>query len=393
MKKIQISILLGLMLIISACTNGEDNGGGETHEYDDRNMVAEECAFLDNIDDWQPVWCDEFDEDGLPSSDHWGYDVGGHGWGNQELQYYTERNVNNAFVEDGVLNIKAIHEDRGGNEYTSARLVSKFYGDWEYARIQVKAKMPSGVGTWPAIWMLPSENRYGTWPAGGEIDIMEYVGHDPGVVHGTIHTAAYNHMIGTQLGYSKEVPTAEDEFHLYEMIWEPRSIRLKIDGEQFAQFGYNPSANLTNENYEAWPFDQPFHLILNLAVGGMWGGQQGVDPEAFPTAMQVEYVRVFQKDYAGMSESAPSQVSDIEMAAASSDSARLHWRHAEHDVMVHYYEIFKDNELIGTTTLNAFNLDDLEANTSYNIGVTAVDFAGNRSDMSNHSIQTSGASN
>lgn len=386
-----------LTVVLSACTNGTDSGengdNDQDNGYDERGMVAEACADLENIGDWQPVWCDEFDEDGLPSADHWGYDVGGHGWGNRELQYYTERDLDNAFVEDGVLNIRAIREDYKGSEYTSARLVSKFYGDWEYARIQVKAQMPSGRGTWPAIWMLPSEVRYGTWPASGEIDILEYVGHDPGIVHGTIHTAAYNHMLGTQLGYSKELPTVEDTFHLYEMIWEPASIKLLIDGEQFAQFGFDPNANIGNENYEAWPFDQPFHLILNLAVGGMWGGQQGVDPDAFPTAMKVEYVRVYQKDYEGMSEAAPSEVSNIEMAAASSDHVRLHWEEASHDVAVEYYEIYLDSERVGTTTLNAFNIDGLEANTSYNIGITAVDFAGNRSEMMTHSVQTSGSSN
>ncbi len=383
MKKITLLFtVITLTFALSAC------GGSEDHTYDERGLVSESCAHLENIDDWQPVWCDEFDEDGLPSASHWGYDVGGHGWGNQELQYYTDRNLKNAFVEDGILHIRAIREDHSGNEYTSARLVSKFFGDWEYARIQVKAKMPSGRGTWPAIWMLPSEWRYGGWPHSGEIDIMEYVGHDPGVVHGTIHTGAYNHGLNTQIGYSKHVPTAEDEFHLYEMIWEPASIILKIDGEQFAQFGYNPQTNLNVSNEAAWPFDQPFHLILNLAIGGMWGGQQGIDESAFPTEMQVKYVRVYQKDYAGMTTAPPEAPERLELAAASSTSARIHWRHAEHDVQVHKYEIYVDNTMVGSTTVNAFNISGLDPRTNYQLGVVAVDFAGNRSDMSTLSIQT-----
>ena len=380
MKKIILSLLLTITLILSACNSGPS--------YDERGLVPEECQHLDNLEAWQPVWCDEFDEDGLPSSDHWAYDVGGHGWGNRELQYYTERNLNNAFVEDGTLHIRAIKESYQGSDYTSARLVSKYYGDWEYGRIQVKAMLPSGRGTWPAIWMLPSEWRYGGWPDSGEIDIMEYVGYDPEVVHGTIHTAAYNHMHGTQLGFSLDVPTAETEFHIYEMIWEPGKIDLFIDGEPFAYFAFNPQANIGRENYEAWPFDQPFHLILNLAIGGDWGGQQGVDAEAFPTEMKVEYVRVYQKDYAGMSQSAPTKVGRIEMAASSHDSVRIHWEKATHDVMVHYYEIYLDGVLLGDTTLNAFNIDDLEAATSYEIGIVAVDFAGHRSEMATHNVQT-----
>ncbi|MFW5894555.1 MAG: glycoside hydrolase family 16 protein, partial [Bacillota bacterium] len=319
MKKLWLMALLIVSIFtLSACENSNK-------DYDSRSLVAEECEHIDNIDDWQPVWCDEFDEDGLPSGAHWGYDTGGHGWGNNELQYYTDRDLDNAFVEDGILNIRALKEDHQGNEYTSARLVSKFFGDWEYARIQVRAKMPSGTGTWPAIWMLPSEWRYGGWPDSGEIDIMEYVGYDPGVVHGTIHTGAYNHGLGTQIGYSKEVADAEEAFHVYEMVWEPASIRLLIDGEEFAEFGFNPDANIGKENHMAWPFDQPFHLILNLAVGGNWGGAQGVDSDAFPTEMQVDYVRVFEKDYEGMSDKAPTDPEDLTLAASTSDSLRIHW--------------------------------------------------------------------
>ncbi len=149
---------------------------------------------------WRLVWSDEFDHRGLPDSSKWGYDVGGHGWGNKELQYYTERRKENARVEDGHLIIEARRDNSGGHEYTSARLVSKGKGDWTYGRFEVSAKLPSGRGTWPAIWMLPSLKSYGNfgWPDNGEIDIMEHVGFDPDVVHGSAHTKAYYHSIGTQ---------------------------------------------------------------------------------------------------------------------------------------------------------------------------------------------------
>lgn len=373
-----------MLFLLSACQN--DTPTPST--YDPRGLVTEECAHLDNIDDWQPVWCDEFDEDGLPDSSKWSYDVGGHGWGNQELQYYTNANLNNAFIEDGILNIRAIREDFMGSSYTSARLVTKYKGDWEYARIQVSARMPEGLGTWPAIWMLPTEWRYGDWPHSGEIDIMEHVGYDQGVVHGTIHTGAYNHGLNTQIGYTKNIPTVSSEFHLYEMIWEPARIVLLIDGVQFAQFGYNPESNLYTENSEAWPFDQPFHLILNVAVGGTWGGLRGVNPEAFPTAMKVEYVRVFEKDYAGLDEEPPSEVGDLRVHYTTHNMARLAWNHATDDVKVHYYNVYVDGVLTETTTLNAINIRGLDPDTAYQISVEAVDFKEQSSPQETLTIST-----
>ncbi|MEJ2503896.1 MAG: glycoside hydrolase family 16 protein, partial [Gemmatimonadota bacterium] len=142
--------------------------------------------------EWRQVWADEFDTPGLPDTLRWSYDVGGHGWGNEELQYYTEARQANARVEDGHLIIEARRDSVGGREYSSARLVTKGKGDWQYGRFEARAKLPSGRGTWPAIWMLPTEWRYGGWPESGEIDIMEHVGHDPDVVHATVHTGAYN---------------------------------------------------------------------------------------------------------------------------------------------------------------------------------------------------------
>jgi beta-glucanase (GH16 family) len=149
---------------------------------------------------WQLVWSDEFDYSGLPDPSKWGYDVGGHGWGNKEQQNYTEKRKENSRVEKGVLIIEARRDGDDKNRYTSARLVSKGKGDWIYGRFEVKAKLPSGRGTWPAIWMLPTQRSYGVgyWPDNGEIDIMEHVGYDPDVIHGSAHTKAYHHSIGTQ---------------------------------------------------------------------------------------------------------------------------------------------------------------------------------------------------
>lgn len=235
------------------------------------------------------VWADEFKKAGLPDSKNWSYDVGDHGWGNNELQFYSKEDVKNARVEKGVLIIEAHADTSRPKGYTSARLVTKGKAAWEYGYIEVKAKLPQGVGTWPAIWMLPEENRHGGWPKNGEIDIMEHVGFDPGKVHGTVHTEAFNHGIGTQKGAQLMVPDFNKEFHIYAIDWTAEKIDFFIDGQKYFTF------DNTGKDYKEWPFDQPFHLILNIAVGGNWGGQKGVDSTIWPQRMEVDYVRVYDR--------------------------------------------------------------------------------------------------
>lgn len=235
------------------------------------------------------VWADEFKKDGLPDPSNWSYDVGDHGWGNNELQYYSKDDLKNARVEKGILIIEARVDSTHSKGYTSARLVSKGKAFWQYGYIEVKAKLPQGVGTWPAIWMLPEEDRHGGWPKNGEIDIMEHVGYDPGKVHGTVHTEAFNHSIGTQKGGQKMVPDFSDEFHTYAIDWTAEKIDFFIDGEKYFTF------ENTGNDYKEWPFDQPFHLILNIAVGGNWGGAKGVDTQIWPQRMEVDFVRVYDK--------------------------------------------------------------------------------------------------
>ncbi len=359
-----------------------------TAAYDPRGLVPDSCSFLDNIGDWQPVWCDEFNTDGLPDSSRWLYQVGGSGWGNNELQYYTSEDLDNAYVSDGTLKITALKESFMGSDYTSARLISKYQGDWQYGRIQVRAKLPSGVGTWPAVWMMPTDNAYGGWPNSGEIDIMEHVGYDPNHVFGTVHTAARNGKIGNQIGFSKDLPTAESEFHVYELIWEPGYMQVLVDGESFGIFGYNPTINIDISNSDAWPFDKRFYLIMNLAVGGDWGGAQGVDDSIFPQTLEVDYVRVYQKDYAGMDQAAPEKVTGITSLDKSYDSIKITWNKPNDDVMVKEYDVFVDDVLVGTTSVNAWRVDDLDPLTSYTVNVIAKDFAGHRSDPSYLTITT-----
>lgn len=233
------------------------------------------------------VWSDEFDYKGLPDSSRWSYNEGGHGWGNQELEYYTSRRLRNARVENGHLVIEAIKEKQGNNDYTSARLVTKGKGDWLYGRVEVRAKIPAGRGTWPAIWMLSSHTPL-RWPDDGEIDIMEHVGYDPGIVHASIHCKKYYHSIGTQKTATINVPAFSDSFHVYSLDWDAEKITMAVDGKTYFTFGNEHTGR------EAWPFDQPMYLLLNIAVGGGWGGQKGVDDSIFPQRMEVDYVRVYQ---------------------------------------------------------------------------------------------------
>ncbi|UFH51844.1 glycoside hydrolase family 16 protein [Spirosoma sp. KNUC1025] len=236
------------------------------------------------------VWADEFDKAGLPDSTKWMYEVGGHGWGNNEQEFYTDRRPENARVENGKLVIEARKEVYQGKNYTSARLLTKGKQTWKYGRIEALAKLPKGVGTWPAIWMLGTNISKAGWPKGGEIDIMEHVGFDEGVVHGTVHTEAYNHTRKTEKGNAVSVPNVTTDFHLYAIEWTADQIDFFVDNQKY----YSVQKSVLGNTEAQWPFDQPFYLILNVAVGGNWGGQKGVDETIWPQRMEIDYVRVYQ---------------------------------------------------------------------------------------------------
>lgn len=273
-------ILSGISLLLlaagfSACTQKKDMPVNPGAQYvTDKNWQFETT----------PLWQDNFDGPTVDQS-KWNFETGGSGWGNNELQYYTSGN--NSSVVGGNLVIEAKRESMNGMNYTSSRMITRGKGDWTYGRYEVRAKLPKGRGTWPAIWMLSSDNSYGNWPASGEIDIMEHVGYDQNNVHFSIHSQAYNHIINTQKTTTKIVSSASDSFHVYRVDWTPYAIRGFIDGAQYFEFINN------NQGYTAWPFNKRFFMILNVAVGGNWGGAQGVDNNIFPQQMQVDYVRVY----------------------------------------------------------------------------------------------------
>ena len=239
----------------------------------------------------QLIWSDEFETAGSPDPEKWTYDLGDGcpnvcGWGNNERQTYTN-SAQNVRVEGGNLVIEALQLSAADSTYSSARIKSKGKGYWQGGYIEVRAQLPLGRGTWPAIWMLPENNKYGGWPRSGEIDIMEHVGYDQNVIHGTIHTEAYNHRKGTQIGQQKNIPGASEEFHTYSINWTDNKIEWFIDGKKYHTVKNDGSG------YAGWPFDEPFHLIMNVAVGGNWGGKYGIDKTVWPQKMLIDYVRVY----------------------------------------------------------------------------------------------------
>ena len=255
----------------------------------DKKDIPEVIATQAIVDkNWQfettPIWQDDFTGTTIDAS-KWTFETGGNGWGNNELEYYTSGT--NSTVTGGNLTITAKKESFSGREYTSSRMLTKGKGDWLYGRFVVRAKLPKGRGTWPAIWMLSSDDSYGNWPASGEIDIMEHVGYDPNNIHFSVHTSAYNHLRGTQKTAAKITAGSTDDFHTYRLDWTPFSVRGYIDDVQYFEF--------VNENnsFTTWPFNKKFFMILNVAVGGDWGGAQGIDANAFPASMVIDYVKVY----------------------------------------------------------------------------------------------------
>jgi beta-glucanase (GH16 family) len=289
MKTINIYLLIVLSLSLWGCTpvalNSEMTVAEETPPTPTLTVTPDPNS-------WELVWADEFDQpDGSPpNSQKWNYQQGGAGWGNGELQHYTNAKEN-AFIKDGMLLIRANKEYLMGRDYTSARLTTQFKGDWTLGRVEIRAKLPNTQGIWPAFWMLPTRARYGGGAVGGEIDIMEMVGSEPSRVYGTLHFGnPAEHSSGSyDLPHGK---TFSDDFHIFTMEWEPTEIRWYVDDILFHAETEWFTTGRKDAKFPA-PFDQDFYLLINVAVGGYWPGSPN-ETSVFPQTLYVDYVRVFQ---------------------------------------------------------------------------------------------------
>jgi len=281
-KFIKLSVLLLIVIVIPTC--GKDKN----------NPTKSEEDIIEIPEGYTLVWNDEFNGTEIDLT-KWEHEVNAQGGGNNELQYYTDRKIN-SYIEDGKLIIQALKETytgpEGTREYTSARLRTAKKGDWKYGRFEIKAKLPYGQGLWPAIWMLPTDWKYGGWAASGEIDIMELLGHETNIVHGTLHYGGeYPKNVHTGKSYTLDSGNFSDDFHVFALEWEERAIRWYVDDIYYqTQFNWH----CENAPYPA-PFDQFFHILLNVAIGGNWPGSPD-NTSIFPQKMAVDYVRVFEKE-------------------------------------------------------------------------------------------------
>ena len=269
-----LSVILVMLIFVASC-NKEKNSSDENSQPQNENK------------EYQLVWSDDFKENVI-NEDNWTFEIWDAGRVNNEWQQYVE-NTDNYKLENGFLHIivtKTGANEKGG--YTSTRLMSKGKKEFKYGRIEFKAKMPKGVGTWPALWMLGANIDEKGWPKCGEIDVMEYVGFQSDTTHTNVHTQYQSGS--TDFHVETPLVTAEEDFHIYGLTWTPDKLDFYLDDPQNITNSYAPSV----KTIDNWPFDQPFFMIMNFAVGGNWGGEKGVDDSIWPQEMVVDYVKVYQ---------------------------------------------------------------------------------------------------
>jgi beta-glucanase (GH16 family) len=250
-------------------------------------ISASSCGSPEPARTLRLVWSEEFATDGLPDPATWGYEAGQ--IRNQEAQYYTEARSENARVENGGLVIEARKEEYAGAHYTSASLNTLGKREFFRGRIEVRAKIPTGVGSWPAIWMMGTNVTTVGWPECGEIDIMENVGYEPDTIYATVHTpGSVNDPGQVERGGHIDIPSPFNDFHVYAVEWQDDRLDFYCDGTMY--FTYRKNANYPSY----WRFDRPFYLLLNLAIGGTWGGAHGIDDAIFPLRYEIDYVRYYE---------------------------------------------------------------------------------------------------
>lgn len=358
MKQFKIAIILIALLTISSISLFSQGKSGQ----------------------YELFWSDEFDYQGLPDSTKWNYDVGGHGWGNDELQYYTDKRLENASVKDGYLTITARKEEYKGKQFTSARLITKDKGDFLYGRFELRAKLPRGRGTWPAGWMLASDWSYGAWPESGEIDILEHVGYDMGVQHVSFHSLNHYWKTGTQKTATIKLDKIDSTFYTYAVEWTPDSLKAFVDDSCYLAISRDV------QNWKVWPFNKPFHLLLNIAVGGAWGSAQGIDESIWPQQLTYDFVRVYKlkekPDY--ITPSAPENLRSVNAA----NRVSLLWEPSYDNYSVKEYIIYVNKKEVGRTPLHSFEIASLKPNKSLSIKVEAIDYQGNVSNPATINTKT-----
>jgi beta-glucanase (GH16 family) len=288
-------ILFYITLLFSGCSSSGDSEPEISQSPDPKPVETEtDVKDPDDLDYWDDatlVWSDEFEGTSI-SGDNWTFETGGNGWGNNELQNYQA--AGNTEISDGILKITAKRNNDNTIEgaFTSARLNSK--KSFKFGRMEIRAKLPEhkGNGTWPALWMLGSNIQTVGWPACGEIDIMEYVSFKPNKTHFSVHSTANNHTNGTEItSGAVDLETIEEEFHNFGLLWSNKYIKFYVDDVENIQFTFRRPTTYT---VDSWPFSNEFYFLMNIAVGGNWGGLEGVDTSIFPATMEVDYIRVYQ---------------------------------------------------------------------------------------------------
>ncbi len=234
---------------------------------------------------WKLVFEEDFSKQSSLDLTHWTIDTGDHGGGNNEAQYYTE-GMHNLSFKDGALNFEGRKEKYKTREYTSAKILTKGKAEFMYGRFEIVAKLPKGKGTWPAIWTLGVRQNGEGWPEMGEIDIMEHVGWNQDMIHFSLHSKKYNHRINTQQTFFTKIPNVSEDYKNYILEWDEEKLSFLVDDVHMATF-------FKKDYADSWPFDKPHYLILNLALGGGWGGK--IDDSALPQSLSIRSVRVFQK--------------------------------------------------------------------------------------------------
>ena len=310
------------------------------------------------------TYVDNFEEDGDIDKNRWKREVRKAKWTNNEEQSYTD-SINNSYIENGKLVIKAVKED---SKYTSAKLISK--QNFLYGKFDIVAKLPTGRGTWPAIWMLPENDLYGEWPKSGEIDIMENVGKDAEWIHGSIHSEEYNFQNSNHLTNKVSIPTNSSQYHKYSVIWTPEYIEFLVDDVSYFKHSYNESTDYSK--WEAFPFDKPYNLILNLALGGNWGGD--IDESIFPCYFYIDSVKIYDLGFNKFDKTPPTDITNLKFSKKV-----ISWDYSYDNVAVKEYKISLDNDEVFTTPNNYLVLDDIDLIEATSGTIVAIDYLNNKS--------------